>query len=105
MHPGQVVAFAVVLDREFPVGGDLQREAAVGAAMVQRLVEFRPAGEEVGVHSSNGAASPERFTKTTSRQMWLGTSIRPSVLRSMPGWAFWPGPPTWGVATRRPSLA
>src|SRR6056297_2777282 len=48
MHPGQVVALAVILDREFPVGLDFELEPAVVAAVIERQVEFGPAGDEVG---------------------------------------------------------
>ena len=49
MHPGQVVAFAEILDRQFPVAGDIEFEARVGAAVVEGLtLELAPAGEDGG---------------------------------------------------------
>ena len=49
MHPGQVIAFAVILDRQLPVTRHVEGKCAVRAAMIQRGVEFRPAGDQVGV--------------------------------------------------------
>ena len=49
MDPRQVVALAVILDSEFPIAVHLKLEPAVKAAVVQRLVELGPAGEQLGV--------------------------------------------------------
>ena len=49
MHPGQMIAFAVVLHCQLPVARDLKRETAVRTAVIERFVKLGPAGDEVGV--------------------------------------------------------
>ena len=45
-----MVAFTVILYRQFPVAGDVQQEPTVRAAVVQRFVEFRPSLQQVAVY-------------------------------------------------------
>ena len=52
MHPGQMIAFAIILDRQLVIGRKLQLKAAVCAAMVQRAVKFRPPRDEIGMNLS-----------------------------------------------------
>jgi hypothetical protein len=106
MDPGQVIAFAVVLDREFPVRGDLEREAAVRAAVVDRLVELRPAGDEIGVHLlEGGGVAREVHEDHVAPDMAAAPRRGPAWRGRCRDGRSGPGPPTWGVATRRPSLA
>ena len=42
-----MIAFAVIFDRELPVGIHRQDECAVGSAMIHRLIEFGPAGNQI----------------------------------------------------------
>ena len=44
-----MIAFAVVLNRKLPIGRHTKVELAVCAAVIDRFVEFRPAGDDIGV--------------------------------------------------------
>ena len=52
MHPGQMIALAIVFYGKFVIGGKLQLKAAVRAAVIQRAVKFGPTRDELRMHLS-----------------------------------------------------
>ena len=49
MHPGKMIAFAEILDRELPVRAAIELELAIIATVEKRHVEFGPARYQVGM--------------------------------------------------------
>src|SRR5690625_2563697 len=49
VDPGQMIAFAVVLDGQLPVAGDIELQRRARTTVMQRLIELLPAFDQVGV--------------------------------------------------------